>query len=270
MIANGRFSKAAFEGVYRALPVVDKYGHTKDTGPNPKEIAIVEENITRPTKEAIRKKFENSKGKNLLSNRWTTTRTQILEGLVMEALDGTGMNAGEVLYLNVDGSCLLNAIVPVQGDSIASSAVHQGGGGRFFGTLKFEDKSSGQVMGSMLLLLRDLSPRVLQFPYHLDSGNPLTLPEFSALNFFNEIFAGCLSMNDSVLTRDYMTMAAKFAIAQECVLGIMHKICQLIYDLDNQATWANILACQSLYGTNLRESPNVYGYATPTMIAARA
>ena len=129
MIANGRFSKAAFEGVYRALPVVDKYGHTKDTGPNPKEIAIVEENITRPTKEAIRKKFENSKGKNLLSNRWTTTHTQILEGLVMEALDGTGMNAGEVLYLNVDGSCLLNAIVPVQGDSIASSAVHLADGG---------------------------------------------------------------------------------------------------------------------------------------------
>ena len=77
-------------------------------------------------------------------------------------------------------------------------------------------------------------------------------------------------MNDSVLTQDYMTMAAMFAIAQECVLGIMHKICQLIYDLDNQATWANILACQSLYGTNLRESPNVYGYTTPTMIAARA
>ena len=45
MIANGRFSKAAFEGVYRALPVVDKSGHTKDAGPNPKEIAIVEENI---------------------------------------------------------------------------------------------------------------------------------------------------------------------------------------------------------------------------------
>ena len=27
MVANGRFSKGAFEGVYRALPVVDKYGH---------------------------------------------------------------------------------------------------------------------------------------------------------------------------------------------------------------------------------------------------
>ena len=65
----------------------------------------------------------------------------------------------------------------------------------------------------MPLLITDLSHRVLQYPYHLDIKNPLTLPEFSALNFFNEIFAGCLSMNDSVLTRDYMTMAAKFAIA---------------------------------------------------------
>ena len=180
------------------------------------------------------------------------------------------MNAGEVLYLNVDGACLLNAIVPVQGDSIASSAVHRGGGGRFFGTLKFADKPSDQVVGSMPLMITDLSPRVLQYPYHLDIENPLTLPEFSALNFFNEIFAGCLSMNDSVLTRDYMTMAAKFAIAQDCVLGIMRMICQIIYDLDNQATWANILACQSLSGTNLRESPNVYGYTTPTMLAARA
>ena len=180
------------------------------------------------------------------------------------------MNTGEVLYLNVDGSCLLNAIVPVQGDSIASSAVHRGGGGRFFGTLKFEDKPSDQVMGSMPLMLMDLSPRVLQYPYHLDIGNPLTLPEFSALNFFNEIFAGCLSMNDSVLTRDYMTMAAKFAIAQECILSILRTTCQLIYELDNQASWANILASQGLSGSNLRENPNVFAYTTPTMLAARA
>ena len=65
-------------------------------------------------------------------------------------------------------------------------------------------------------------------------------------------------------------MAAKFAIAQECVLGILRMICQIIYELDNQATWANILACKGLYGSNLRESPNVYWYTTPKMIAARA
>ena len=47
-------------------------------------------------------------------------------------------------------------------------------------------------------------------------------------------------------------------------------ICQIIYILDNQATWANILARQGLSGSNLRESLNVYGYTTPTMIAARA
>ena len=67
-----------------------------------------------------------------------------------------------------------------------------------------------------------------------------------------------------------MTMAAKFAIAQECVLGILRMICQIIYVLDNQATWENVLACQGLSGSNLRESPNVYGYTIPTMIAARA
>ena len=50
------------------------------------------------------------------------------------------MNAGEVLYLNVDGSCLLNAIVPVHGDSVASSAVLGGGGGRFFGEFKFSSE----------------------------------------------------------------------------------------------------------------------------------
>ena len=270
MIANGRFSKAAFQQVYRALPSAEKSGHAKGAGVDTKEIAIVDENISRPTKAAIRKKFEDSKGKNLLLNRWTPVHTQIFEGIVKDALDGTGMDAGEVLYLNVDGSCLLHGIVPVQGDSIASSAVHQGGGGRFFGTLKFAEKPSDNVVGSMPLLITDLSHRVLQYPYHLDTKNPLTLPEFSALNFFNEIFAGCLSMNDSVLTRDYMTMAAKFAIAQDCVLGIMRMICQIIYDLDNQATWANILACQSLSGSNLRDSPNVYGYMTPTMLAARS
>ena len=67
-----------------------------------------------------------------------------------------------------------------------------------------------------------------------------------------------------------MTLAAEFAIAQECVLRILRMICQIIYELDNQATWANILACQGLSGSNLRESPNVYGYTTPTMVAARA
>ena len=30
MVAHGRFSKENFEGVYRALPVVDKFGHMKD------------------------------------------------------------------------------------------------------------------------------------------------------------------------------------------------------------------------------------------------
>ena len=270
MIANGRFSKAAFQQVYRALPLAEKSDHAKRAGVDTKEIAIVDENISRPTKATIRKKFEDSKGKNLLLNRWTPIHTQIFEGIVKDALDGTGMDAGEVLYLNVDGSCLLRGIVPVQGDSIASSAVRQGGGGRFFGTLKFAEKPSDNVVGSMPLLITDLSHRVLQYPYHLDIKNPLTLPEFSALNFFNEIFAGCLSMNDSVLTRDYMTMAAKFAIAQDCVLGIMRMICQIIYDLDNQATWASILACQSLSGSNLRDSPNVYGYMTPTMLAARS
>mmetsp|Transcript_36435 Transcript_36435/g.81757 ORF Transcript_36435/g.81757 Transcript_36435/m.81757 type:complete len:124 (-) Transcript_36435:2003-2374(-) len=59
MMTNGRFSKAAFQGLYRALPLAEKSGHTKEAGPNLKEIAIVEENITRPTKEAIRKKFES-------------------------------------------------------------------------------------------------------------------------------------------------------------------------------------------------------------------
>ena len=54
-----------------------------------------------------------------------------IEDLVADALDGTGLNAAEILHLNVDGSCFLNAIVPVQGDSVASSAVHKGSSGRF-------------------------------------------------------------------------------------------------------------------------------------------
>ena len=114
MIANGRFSKAAFQQVYRALPSAEKSGHVKGAGVDPKEIAIVDENISRPTKAAIRKKFEDSKGKNLLLNRWTPVHTQIFEGIVKDALDGTGMDAGEVLYLNVDGSCLLHGIVVEQ------------------------------------------------------------------------------------------------------------------------------------------------------------
>ena len=59
----------------------------------------------------------------------------------------------------------------------------------------------------------ELSDKVLQFPYHLDLTNPLTVPEFSALHFFSQIFAGGMSMNATVLTREYMTLAAKFAIA---------------------------------------------------------
>ena len=57
MIANGRFSKPAFQGLYRALPSVIDLGHTKEEGSNPKEVAIVEEHITKPTKDVIRKKF---------------------------------------------------------------------------------------------------------------------------------------------------------------------------------------------------------------------
>ena len=68
MIANGRFSKAAFQGLYLALPSVTDSGHTKDAGPNPKEIAIVEEHITKPTKDVIRKKFERPKGGSMLLN----------------------------------------------------------------------------------------------------------------------------------------------------------------------------------------------------------
>ena len=270
MIANGRFSKPAFQGLYRALPSVKDLGYTNDGGPNPKEVAIVEEHIKKPTKEVIRKKFERPKGGSMLLNRWTVAHTHVLEDLVADALDGTGLNAAEILHLNVDGSCFLNAIVPVQGDSVASSAVLKGSSGRFFGDLKYTSKQSNQVVGAAPLKITELSGKVLQFPYYLDSKNPLTETEFAALNFFNEIFAGCLSMNDSVLTRDYMTMAAKFAIAQECILGILRTTCQLIYELDNQASWANILASQGLSGSNLRENPNVYAYTTPTMLAARA
>ena len=133
MIASGRFSKAAFQGLYRALPLAKDSGHTEDAGPSSKEIALVEENITKPTKDDIRKKFEGPKRKNPLLNRWTVAHTRIFEGIAKDALDGTGMNSGEVLYLNVDGSCLLNAIVPVHGDSVESSAVHGGGSGHFFG-----------------------------------------------------------------------------------------------------------------------------------------
>ena len=71
----------------------------------------------------------------------------------------------------------------------------------------------------MPLAITELSDEVLQFPYHLDLTNPLTVPEFAALKFFSEVFAGGLSMNASALTRDYMAMAAKFAIARECVLA---------------------------------------------------
>ena len=270
MIANGRFSKPAFQGLYRALPSVKDLGYTNDGGPNPKEVAIVEEHIKKPTKEVIRKKFERPKGGSMLLNRWTVAHTHVFEDLVADALDGTGLNAAEILHLNVDGACFSNAIVPVQGDSVASSAVLKGSRGRFFGDLKYTSKQSNQVVGAAPLKITELSGKVLQFPYYLDSKNPLSETEFAALNFFNEIFAGCLSMNDSVLTRDYMTMAAKFAIAQECILSILRTTCQLIYELDNQASWANILASQGLSGSNLRENPNVYAYTTPTMLAARA
>ena len=89
-------------------------------------------------------------------NRWTVVHTRILEGIVKDALDGTGMNPGEVLYLNVDGSSLLNAIVPVHGNSVASSAVHGGGGGRFFGKLKFTSKPPDHVVGFMPLMITEL------------------------------------------------------------------------------------------------------------------
>ena len=69
VIANGRLSKAAFERLYRALPLAEDSGHTKDAGPSPKEIAIVEGNITKPTEEDIRKKFEGPKGRHIRLNR---------------------------------------------------------------------------------------------------------------------------------------------------------------------------------------------------------
>ena len=159
----------------------------------------------------------------------------------------------------VDGFCFLNAIVPKQGDSIASSAVHGGGGGQLFGALKISFDLPDQVVGTTPLAVTEPSGRVLQFPYHLGLMNPMTAPEVSALIFFSQDVAGRLSMNASVLTREYMTMAAKFALAQDFILSTMRMICQLIYELDNQASWANILACHSFSGSNFREKPNVYG-----------
>ena len=116
-------------------------------------------------------------------NRWTVSYTRILEGLVKEAVGGSGMGAAEVLYLSADGSCLLNAVLPVHGDSVASSAIHGGGGGHFFGDLKFSSEKPGQVVGTTPLLITELSEKVLQFPYHLDLTNPMSVPGFAALHF---------------------------------------------------------------------------------------
>ena len=73
MIAIGCFSEAAFQGLYRALLLAKDSGSTSDVGPYSKEIALVEGNITNPTKDDIRKKFEGPKGRDLLLNRWTVS-----------------------------------------------------------------------------------------------------------------------------------------------------------------------------------------------------
>ena len=178
----------AFQKDYRVLPLANDSGSTsKDTGPNSKEIALVEENLTKPNKDNIRKKFERPDGSSLLLHRWNVDHTRKLEELPAEYFDGTGMRVGEALYLNVDGFCSLNAIVPVKGDSIASSAVHGGGGGQLFGALKISFDQPDQVVRTTPLAITELSDRVLQFPYHLDLMNPMTAPEFCEVPWYTSL-----------------------------------------------------------------------------------
>ena len=61
MIANGRFTEEAFQKVYRALPLTESTGSSKDASPNSKGIALVDDNTTPPTIDEVRKKFEGPK-----------------------------------------------------------------------------------------------------------------------------------------------------------------------------------------------------------------
>ena len=174
---------------------------------------------------------------------------------------GTGISAAESFVLNLDGVAYRNGTVPVNGDQYSSLVVGAGDSSKYFGSLKpGTKKNSTKVIGNSILFAAQIPAHFLVYPYYRDHQNPLNEDECSALNFFSLIFSRGLCRGESVLSKEYMNLAARLNLANECMIDLTRKICLIVHKLNPQASFAHLLATQQLSEGNLLEIANTSVY----------
>ena len=160
--------------------------------------------------------------------------------------------------MNLDGVAYRNGTVPVNGDQYSSLVVGAGNSGQYFGSLKPDTKtSSTKVIGNSTLFAAQIPSQYLVYPYYRDHHKPLSDDEYSATNFFSLIFGRGLCCGESVLSKDYMTLAAKLDLANECIVDLTRTICMITHKLNPQASFAHVLGTQQLSEGNLMEIANL-------------
>ena len=268
MVERGVFPLKVFQKVHRPLPTAS--GHV-DSSPSAKDVAVTFDNLTKLSEKEIRKGFETPNGGSLLTQKWGAKHRQCFEDLYARAMSGTGISAAESFILNIDGVAYRNGNVPVHGDHYSSLVVDAGNSGQYFGSLKPDTKtSSTKVIGNSTSFTAQIPSHYLAYPYYRDPQNPMSEDEYMALNFFTLLFARRLCCGESILSKDYMTLAAKLDLANECVVYLTRMICKLIHKLRPQASYAHVLSTQTLSDGNLMETANLSTYQTPAMAAARS
>ena len=124
------------------------------------------------------------------------------------------------------------------------------------------------MIGDSTLFVAQIPSQYLTYPYYRDHHKPLSDDEFMALNIFTLIFARGLCRGESVLSKEYMTLAAKLDLANECLVHLSRMICTITHKLRPQDSFAHVLGTQQLSEGNLMEIANLNIYSTPAMTAA--
>jgi len=228
--------------------------------------------------ESMLLKHITTDGDSLLTHSWGASRYRQLESLYEMSMTGTGLSPAESFHLNIDGvaSC---SVIPIQGDRPSSANVVGSGTGTCFVYLTHDTKAPQiSSVGNDPLFKDQLHFKFLKNPYYRDLTNPLTQDEYAALNFLSQIFARPLSMGRSVLSKEYMTLAARVDIADASLVKTLRTVCLMPFGgWRRRRGWHFVLFLLLLLAllgwlgeTALMGSPNLYGYPTPSSTAASA
>ena len=148
---------------------------------------------------------------------------------------------------------------PCQRRSLFLVNVGEGNNGQYFGSLNFNPKTnSTQVIGISPLYITQIPSQFLTYPYYLDPLKPFSENEFVAPNFLTQVVSRGLSLGEPVPTKEYVTLAAKLDLANECLVALARIICNTAYQLRPRATYGPTpcwnSACTRVYDPT-------YGYA---------